>query len=208
MGVLLSILSATLYPILTGNFGSPRDYLSSYGLYDIFLVWFYSVLVGLVGWLGMWVGRAIVNHQKKRWTALSGDDSPSEFLNILARNSLTTRLPKAKLKGDEETVYYFVKGLNSRQDRVWIVPAIILSQEPEDWEDLRRYTEAGDIRAIKTLAGRIHNTAMWAGEKEPIEVFQDNVIYNEAIVEGLVQCPTESHPARPPGQGKPEAPND
>jgi hypothetical protein len=67
----------------------------------------------------------------------------------------------------------------------------MLSHEPEDWENLKRITEAGDIRAIKELAGHTRKTAQWANGKEPIEVFEGHVTCDEQQVEGLVHV--QSH---------------
>jgi hypothetical protein len=73
VAILLSLVATALYPYVTGG----RDYLESYGLRDIFAVWFIALVLTGTAWV-------VVSTGMRRWLVPTTDDQPDAIVRKLA----------------------------------------------------------------------------------------------------------------------------
>jgi len=103
ISILLSILAAKTYPYITDLFGQSRDYLESYGLKDLIIIWTGSVAFGVIVWTLVVGGKRLLIW----WYIPSPGEKPVELLRKLARNKmgLTLRQVSVTVEGQQKQVF-------------------------------------------------------------------------------------------------------
>ncbi len=159
VAVTLSLLSAVVYPTLTG-----RNYLDGYGMIDVALVWGGSVLFAVVGFTvvtGTW--RFV--RWRRRWKegrllpALTDDQLTT--LEKLARRRLSLNLKQADvtIAGKQERGFLLEPDFGVAND-LWVAPGITLKTDPKTAPDildqLQALLDAGDAAALAEFL-RINN---------------------------------------------------
>lgn len=126
--ITLSLLTALLYPHITGLFGVQRDYLKGYGVRDVFQVWMGSILLGFLFW-ALFVGVINIyahmkNLQKKRYS-FSENDSPITYLQKLSHANVAFPLKQADVQSNTGTgERYFVIEEIREEGCYWVSPII------------------------------------------------------------------------------------
>lgn len=201
ISVTLSLVAALLYPHITGTIGQQRNYLTGYGLKDIYLLWFGSITIGLVFWSAMTGCLALINKYKEYKKAVkerqrmpSEKDSPIEILKKLSLNNIKFPLTqvKVRIKSDEMQCFLISSEIT---DKAWVAPHIIArktetvaheDQQQKDREKLwfKKLTDAANINGHPdSLANAISEkpsgwAVTWGGEKIitcPTQVDKDNI---------------------------------
>jgi hypothetical protein len=88
IAITLSLISAPLYPRITSLFGAPRDYMTQYGLRDVFQVWIGSVTIGCLASVIYAGVESLIQRIKEklmRARTFSEQDSPLAILRKLAK---------------------------------------------------------------------------------------------------------------------------
>jgi succinate dehydrogenase hydrophobic anchor subunit len=129
--ITLSLLAAFLYPIMTGVFGTSRDYLKGYEVKDVFQVWMGAVISGVVWWLGYeslrkfsaYLRNKYIEFLKRRKTP-SEKDSPTDVLRKLARAHVKFPLKQADVTISGKSERYFVLQQGQKGKWVWVAPVM------------------------------------------------------------------------------------
>jgi hypothetical protein len=174
--VTLSIVSAIVYPHFPGN----RDYLSGYGLEDIFRVWFGSILFGVAAWTILFavvsLRRRAVEMQRAREAAVAAEmeakrvkeitptkqDTPLQILARMALLSLPCPPPQAlvSLAGTPQVRAFVVVPGGAVGQQVWVAPPIELRPKAgtaQEWsrkeliEKLKQDRIFEDLRGLTVL---------------------------------------------------------
>ena len=130
--ITLSLLMAPAYPAVTGWLGERRDYLSGYGLRDVFRVWMISLAAGLLLWALAAVVRWGGLKLSRRFLAPSPGDRPIWFLDKLAVAGVTLPLPETTVTVGGQQTTCFVAQLE--QHGRWLLPGISWQWTREDSE--------------------------------------------------------------------------
>jgi hypothetical protein len=148
IAVTLSLLTALVYPVVTGWAGTPRNYLEGYELWDVMWVWFGSVVVAAAGYLlvvggtRLWTRAAaeLEAWRKRRRTPSDGD--PIAVLRMLNRLGLGLKLPRvdAEIQGQVRRGYVLVP-LEEGEETIWIGPNIVVEWRAGAEDALQREVE-------------------------------------------------------------------
>ena len=166
VAVTLSGVAAALYPVVTGWFGPPREYLTSFTLEDVMLVWFASITLPiplyLVGGTIVFLIKAELARRAAAETARTvpnENDPPLVFLRKLMEAGATPN-------GQVFQAYALVSGgatqtvLRARlgdADHDWVMPQASLQQGKDnaakvDWNAIdAALAAAGDREGLAAL---------------------------------------------------------
>jgi len=122
IAITLSLLTAPLYPVITDIVGSPRNYLVGYGLFDVVLVWFGSIIAASYVCLLILGGITLYKYYQKIRKIPTPYDSPLEILEKLIHLKQNYPLNEATYKKNDKTEKCFV--LLEAGDDVWLAPPI------------------------------------------------------------------------------------
>jgi hypothetical protein len=119
-----------VYPWATESFGlGRRDFTEAYGLEDVVVVWFGSILVGAIAFAIYrfieWLSRRIYAARYD----FSPNDPPLEFIRKLRRWNLGLRFQRAPIDGvatDDPFVIAEVPGVDGK---AWVAPPIKMNME-------------------------------------------------------------------------------
>ncbi|HAA28410.1 MAG TPA: hypothetical protein DCE56_12900 [Cyanobacteria bacterium UBA8553] len=138
--ILLSLLTPFIYPVLTDSLGNRRDYLVTYGLFDIFLVWIGSVFAGFLIWvlfagsIGIYLW--IVSWRERQITP-SENDNAEKLLEKLGKKHANMLLEQIDVASGSELLRYFIAAPVTRdKTKVWAIPPVVyefLPQTPPDF---------------------------------------------------------------------------
>lgn len=146
VAVTLSIFAAVFYPLVTGLFGTPREYLSAYTLFDVMLVWFSSIILAvpayaLTAWgRNRWAASAAraAEQERRQREIIDTDDA----LTVLRKLNAMAALPSGQVlpvvtvrQGSDEQRVLLTPAIAG--DRQWVVPRASLaatdSSQQVDW---------------------------------------------------------------------------
>lgn len=148
VAVLLSILTSLLYPMVTGWYGTPRNYLQGYGLSDIASLWLISVIVAIMAYI---FTQGVINlyRRYRTWRVQrlmpSANDGPIVILRKLHRQNLGLILERVdiKVQGESQRAYVLIPRDDDRE-LIWVGPSIVLKwlgatdrKEQQRTEELR-----------------------------------------------------------------------
>lgn len=127
-GVFISLAIAVFYNLIL-----KKNYLEEYGTNDIFVLWVYSICLGLIFYLIWSLGQ---NWWKQQIT-LNAKDDPITILKKLHRCKLSAFLDRVKFEGKERNGF-LVAPIGSLIEKThWVIPPIALKyQEPQALIDL------------------------------------------------------------------------
>lgn len=144
VAITLSLLATFVYPILSG-----RNYLRGYGLRDVMMVWFGSILFALVVWSGV-AGTISLRAKLRRYQQQQAqqrdlaaqaehigritptkNDSPLDMLTRMALNGVQVppEQAMASLAGSTATRCFVVLPSASAGAPVWVAPPIYLKRD-------------------------------------------------------------------------------
>ncbi|NJN08268.1 MAG: hypothetical protein HC836_04135 [Richelia sp. RM2_1_2] len=129
IAITLSLPMIFLYPIITERFLKiRRNYLETYGLTDIILVWLSSIFIAAASYFIV-LGSINLFSLYKIWRIKqdtpSPKDDPITILYKLDKQGLGVSLESANLKGIEQTVF-LLEFLKDAKEEFWVAPPIIL----------------------------------------------------------------------------------
>lgn len=133
IAVTLSLLTAVVYPVVTGWGGVGRNYLEGYELWDVMWVWFGSVVVAAVGYVlvfgtvRIWTRGAseLAAWRKQRRTP--SDEDPVAVLRKLERQGLGLRLPRVRVEIQGKVQRgHLLEPKDGEQETVWVGPKIVV----------------------------------------------------------------------------------
>jgi len=158
IAITLSLLTAPLYPKITGVWATSRNYLVAYGLRDIFYVWMGSIVVAVLAWVVMIEGmelRAWMREVQRRRTVPSEEDEPIDILRKLAVHGMGFALKQADSQVSGMSGRYFlVVPVTEGQTEVWVAPPIIMEWTNQANEAYRRrLTE--QLNKVEDAAGMV-----------------------------------------------------
>ncbi len=185
IAITLSLLTAPLYPKITGLFTRSRDYLIAYGLRDVFYVWMGSIISASLAWVLVTEGielRAWIRWMQRRRRVPSEDDEPVDILRKLAYHKMGFALKQVDTQiGEESKRYFLIAPETQGQTELWIAPAINMTWTDQANPNYRqRFTDALNqvedaaalVRCIEE--GRQENREMivldWESGGHPIKV--------------------------------------
>jgi hypothetical protein len=157
--VALSLLTIPAYPFLTGLAArvnllpSQRNYLDGYGFADIAIVWFGSILIGLLAF----VATDLYSTSRRRRRTLSRKDSLVDVLNKLDRTGRPARLPLYKAKDQNVILLDQHDGTQPADQPVWVAPRAI-AEIPAELD--AAFTDLLNRGAPKPLADFIKRTGL------------------------------------------------
>jgi len=157
--VALSLLTIPAYPFLTGLAArvkllpSQRNYLDGYGFADIAIVWFGSILLGLLAF----VATDVFSAWRRRRRTPSRKDSLVDLLKKLDRTDRPVRLPLYRATGQNVVLLDQDDGTQPADRPVWVAPRAI-AQIPANLDDA--FTELLNQGAPKPLADFIERTGL------------------------------------------------
>lgn len=131
VAILLSILTSFVYPVITGLYGIPRNYLKGYGLTDIASLWFISVISAVIAYTAT-RGASYLHRQYQAWVKKrrmpSASDDPVSVLQKLHRQNLGLVLERVdvKVQGNLQRAFLFVQRVQD-YDEIWVGPSIIIT---------------------------------------------------------------------------------
>jgi hypothetical protein len=142
----ISLITALLYPLVTGAVGPGRNYLDGYGLRDVLYVWLAAIGLTAAGyylWRGAAAGRASFQARRERQRRPAAGDPPLTVLRKLPRQGLGLELPQAELTLDGEPERVFLlEPPDVEREEIWVGPEVVLEWRYDrmqaDDEDLRR----------------------------------------------------------------------
>ncbi len=189
VAISVSMVVAFLYPVVTGRlYGSPRNYLESYGFFDVVLVWGASVALGIVLWFLLF----LVVRAGRAWKQLpipSTKDKPWTILRKLHRQGLGIVLKQAVVAVQGRDINAFlIEKLNVDNKYIWVAPGMTLKWKPAATVELKDQVDAlfgkKDSQGALDLADLVEQ-----GRKEG----KLDVIWNEGEgLSGPYQVKTES----------------
>jgi len=143
VAITLSLLTALMYPVVTGWQGVARNYLKGYGLSDVMSVWFSSIIfsAGAYFVLVTGIGRGVKLY--RRWDeerrTPSATDTPINVLRKLHRQNLGLILDRVNVKIEGEFHRaYLLQPREQNQQRIWVGPNIIVHWQAGDFAELKQ----------------------------------------------------------------------
>jgi hypothetical protein len=123
LAVIISLVAAYVYPLVTANlFGTPLNYLSTYGLGDVLVVWFASLGVGLLAGF-LWNGIEWTLGWLYRWLFLpKPTDTPRDVLIKLQRCRAGLILPYALVRVGAHSQRCLVLAQDRLTQAYWVAP--------------------------------------------------------------------------------------
>lgn len=112
VSITISGIMAVLYPLFT-----KRNYLDSYGLKDIAVVWCVSILLGLVTYIAIYAAR--------KWYLWTEQDDPLTTLNKLHIRGLNPFRERVSLDG-KSPYGYLLEPYIKAQGKSWVAPRIVV----------------------------------------------------------------------------------
>ena len=161
--VALSLLAIPAYPFLTGLAArvnllpSRRDYLNGYGFADIAIVWFGSILVGLLAF----VTTDLYSASRRRRRIPSRDDSLVDLLNKLDRTGRPARLPLYKAKDQNVVLLDQHDGAQATDQPVWVAPRAVAKIPAELDGEFTALLDRGDPKALADFIERRRLAYRW-----------------------------------------------
>jgi hypothetical protein len=153
LAITVSIVAALVYPFVTDQFGPRRDYLYGFGLRDVLIVWFVSILSGMTAWASWSCILWTLEIYRRRRLVPSHSDDPLVFLAKMARNKLDPPIKRLTLGEDEGEYFTFQFKHDSMRD--WLAPIINWQWIGKGKENANEYSdftknldEANTTRAI------------------------------------------------------------
>lgn len=155
IAITLSLLTAPLYPIIMDIFGTPRNYLAGYGLFDVFLVWFGSLIAASSICLLILGGIAFYKYYQKFRKIPTPYDTPYEILEKLISINQSYPLKQATYKKADDIEQCFV--LLEAGDDIWLAPPIGIEFLPGASDEKRRIfnTDMDDVKNWQDLLKRL-----------------------------------------------------
>lgn len=208
LAILFSLGAAYLYPLAANQIGLSLNYLSSYGLGDVLIIWSVSLVVGLllgamwhliewgIGWIYRWLFLPKPN------------DTPRDVLRKLGRRRVGLVLPYALVRVGTQRQ----RGVILAQDRLtkayWIAPLVRYTWQtpPEERllnefdRELERAQNAAKMLQLIERAGK-HLEIRWdqgGALQAPLEAPEADVVLGEGFtVRLLAESKKGSHHALP-----------
>ncbi len=131
LSISLSLLTAALYPTITGWFGLARDYLESYGLRDVVIVWTGSIGSAIVTWMFVTISIHTVKRIETRRNIPSPHDTPIEVLRKMARQQIAYPPQLAQIESARVPECFIVLPDQGESKKVWVSPAIVYDIDPK-----------------------------------------------------------------------------
>lgn len=150
-------ITLSLIVYIVYRWGIGRDYLLAYGLYDVYLVWFTSLMTAGVAWgiYHLWSG------QRKRTRFFTEKDAPLKVLEKLQRNHQTLPTSQARIGQEETAQQCFVVFCNpDNPAQIWVAPPIRYTFAAEldsaQREKIRSVLESKDVKHIHATLKQAH----------------------------------------------------
>lgn len=148
IAVTLSLLTALVYPVVTGWAGVPRNYLEGYELWDVMWVWFGSVVVAAAGYLlvvggtRLWTRAASELEAWRKRRRTPSDEDPIAVLRMLNRLGLGLKLSRVdvEIHGQVRRGYVLVPP-DEGEETMWVGPNIIVEWRAGAEDALQREVE-------------------------------------------------------------------
>ena len=145
LSITLSLLAAPLYPVITTWFGSPRDYLESYGLLDVILVWTGSIGGGGVIWALWLVGVNVAQRIQTQRNIPLETDSPVTVLRKMERHHIPYPPEYAEAQGPQgKSICFIILRAPGDGNDIWVAPAIVYDVKPPARKAPAGETSPGD----------------------------------------------------------------
>ncbi|HLA80365.1 MAG TPA: hypothetical protein VJP78_01865 [Thermoleophilia bacterium] len=187
VAISLSLLVALLYPPATGLIlRARRNYLEGYGLYDIFVLWFGSLLLSAGFYLaydGLRALRARFVQLRMAKTVPTTLDDPAETLRKLAHNKLNLKRERALVRvEDTEYAVFLLQNRIGGQTEFWVAPRIYIRNrnaldEGTEQEVYDLLDRGDDIEGFLDLL--MHLRLAWDPdwpEKNPIQIAGNQIV--------------------------------
>jgi len=146
VAITLSAAMAWVYPMVTGLFGSPRDYLKGYKLTDVVYIWATSILFGAV----VTEATTRIWKWKLRRKRPSEKDNPISLLKKLHRQGIGVCLERVELKDKKQL--FLLERWDPKKESFWVGSSIIV-RWTKNIEELEKKVE-GELKGnAATLAG-------------------------------------------------------
>lgn len=203
LAITLSLGATLLYPLLTGLFGRPRDYLDSYGLRDIYSIWIGSLGAGLFFWLiavaGLRARQGALESRRQRLVPAE-NDSPLEILLKLGRHGLGICRPLVDVPvpgGGTQRLFLLVPPPKGRSD-FWAAPAMIVEwtdrADDGDKGEFARHLEKGEALALSEFLRRLSATdeseprltVRWKNGGQPLQASLETAPLNRDFPPGRI----------------------
>jgi len=160
VAVVLSFLTAILYPWVTGQLGDPRDFIVVHGLDDVVNLWLGSVAVALLAW-ALWYGGKLIVKRTANWLADSWQnyqdqlrlpqptDSPLKLLAKLdraGRHDLNVAVGTVTAGGATQAALLL---FDAKEEGRWVgPPALVICRSVELVDALEPLRD--DVSALRT----------------------------------------------------------
>jgi hypothetical protein len=185
LAITLSLAVALIYPLLTG-----RSLVQAYGFKDIYLLWFGSVVVGMVAFgLGSFGRLAYLRHQaskeaqraradeqRKRERTPHPNDQPLDLLRKIARVSEEFEIKPVRYPRGGEQDPVFLLDLPwaepSPADEVWVAPKVRPEWRSDDDEVRDELTTLQEGKA--KVAALIEKLDAWSAAQGPLKELRWN----------------------------------
>ncbi|MCZ8058172.1 hypothetical protein [Microcystis sp.] len=144
-GVFISLTIAFVCNVILKN-----NYLEEYGTNDIFFLWIYSIILGLIVYsiLSLWQ-----NWSKQQITP-NPDDDPITILEKLHRRNLNASLEPVSVAGQDRDGFLVAQPNSSLEGTHWVIPPIALKYRPARQPLTDLPVEAGLIPRISQWVTR------------------------------------------------------
>ncbi len=173
ISVSLSLLAPLLYWLITG-----RNYLRGYGVQDIVMVWFGSILVAALAWAGITGAKALwARHEKKVADAIATErtptkeDSPVQMLKRMqVHGSVMPPVQVTATLANSQARAFLLMVPSADNPEAWVGPPITMTLDAElqgQWsrQNLIAELEKDEVRNSCERLGQLLSGAQTAGWK-------------------------------------------
>lgn len=132
--ITLSLITALVYPIITGWFGLSRNLLEGYGLKDVMRIWFasiiftvaaYFIISGLINTSALFIH--LYKKKKIQKYSISKNDTPIEVLKKIGKQKLSVYLECVDVKiGEKSQRAYLLENRIKGKQKIWVGPKIVI----------------------------------------------------------------------------------
>ena len=164
--VLLSFITAGLYPAVTYLLGEQRNFIEAYGFKDIAYIWVFSLALATFAWALIALAISLIRRHKRQKIleiTFFTKTSKSDTLRILARNKMGLILERGNVNG---RILYKLQRAEKGQVEFWASPAIQITWNHnvklDDSERLKLYDllkNWNDFQSILALADLLDSIA-------------------------------------------------